>query len=148
MSKALQLLSLLEGHSVTVALHDFGVPTTKGKQFINTDIFGFELWDVPSEDPIVADNKVAKNYVSLFSNLTVIEKKEIRKYNATKQRIGLERSRVEKVYIPDSVWSRLKISSPNADQKLFMQCLYILYKSYNVRIVGMSEMNRIEILWY
>jgi hypothetical protein len=149
MSKAQDFLLLFcEGHTVTVALHDLGSSAGgKADLYVNTDIFGFELWDVPSEDPIVADNRVAKNYVGLFNNLTVIDKKEIRKYNSTKQRISLERSKVEKVFIPDRIWVRLSIPKPSADQKLFMQCLYLLFRDFKVRIVGMSDQFKIDRLW-
>ena len=146
MSKAGFFLSLCEDHLVTVALHD---PVSSSKNhYTNADFFGFELWDVPSSDPIVADHRIAKNYVGLFNNLAVIDKKDIRKYNSTKQRIGFERARVEKVYIPDNVWTRLKINNPREDQKIILQCLYLLFKNYGVRIVGMDDLRKIDSLWY
>jgi len=148
MSKARFFLSLCEEHLVTVALHDPGSPF-KNNYYTNADIFGFELWDVPSSDPIVADHKIAKNYVGLFNNLvSEIDKKDICKYNSTKQRIGLERARVEKIYIPDNVWIKLKIDKPRKDQKILLQCLYLLFKNYGVRIIGINDMRKIDSLWY
>ena len=146
MTKALDLLHLLEGSTVTVALQNVGDPSQK-EFYKTTHIFGFELWDVPTSDPIVSENKIAKNYVGLFNNLATIQKKKIRKYNPTKQRISIVRDDVEKVFIPDSVWAGLKISNPRKDQKLFLQCLYILFNKYKVRLVGMEDFNIIRKFW-
>lgn len=145
-SKAQYFISLCEERLVTVALHDPGSKEDNG-YYSNADIFGFELWDVPYEDSIIKGKRISKNYVGLFNNMIPILKKDIRKYNLSKQRIGFERSRVERIYIPDKVWSQLKITNPRADQKLLMQCLYILYKSHNVRIAAMQDMATIEYFW-
>lgn len=146
MTKAQEFLHLLEGSTVTVALHNVGDPGQK-EFYKTTHIFGFELWDVPSEDPIVSENRTAKNYVSLFSNLATIQKKKIRKYNSTKQRISIVRDDVEKIFIPDSVWAGLKISNPREDQRLLLQCLYILFNKYKVRLAGMEDFNVIRKFW-
>ena len=146
MTKAQVLLSLLEGSTVTVALHNVGDPNQQ-EYYTTTHIFGFELWDVPSDDPIVSENRIAKNYVGLFNNLATIQKKKIRKYNSTKHRISIVRDDVEKVYIPDSVWAGLKISNPRKDQKLLMQCLSILFSEYKVRLAGMEDFNVIRKFW-
>jgi len=108
MSRAKAFLHFLEGYTITVALHNPGSPDQK-EYYVNTHIFNFELWDVPSEDPIVKGNRKVTSYIGLFNNIAVINKKDIRKYNSTKQRISIERSTAEKIYIPDSVWVRLKI---------------------------------------
>ena len=146
MTKAQALLAILEGSTVTVALHNVGDPNQK-EYYTTTHIFGFELWDVPRSDSIVRENKIAKNYVGLFDNLATLEKKELRKYNPTKQRISIVRDDAEKVFIPDSVWAGLKISSPRKDQKLFLQCLNILFNRYKVRLAGMEDFNVIRKFW-
>jgi hypothetical protein len=146
MTKARSFLSLCEDYTVTVALHDPG-HIEDNEYYANAHIFGFELWGVPSIDPIVSKNRVVKSYVGLFNNMVVISKKDIRKYNLTKQRIFIERSRAERVYIPDKVWKDLNISEPRKDQKLLLQCLYILYKSYKVRIFGMQDFSNITRFW-
>jgi hypothetical protein len=146
MNKAQLFLSFCEDYTVTVALHNPGSPEQKD-YYVNTHIFNFELWDVPSDDPIVSGNKLAKNYVGLFNNLTTIVKKDIRKYNSTKQRISIELDTASKIFIPDNVWNQLKIVKPKRDQKLFLQCLSILYKQYKVRIMGMEDSSNIENFW-
>lgn len=146
MSKAQDFLSLCEERLVTVALHDPGYKGDDG-YYARADIFGFELWDVPYEDALLKGIKLARNYVSLFSNMTSIQKKDIRKYNLSKQRIGFPRSRVERIFIPDKVWTRLKISNPREDQKLLMQCLYILFKTHKVRVAAIQDSSVIEYFW-
>lgn len=145
MNKAQAFLSLCEGSLVTVALHNPGVP--KEVYYENTHIFGFELWDVPREDEIVSGNRLAKSYVGLYENLATIDKKAIREYNSTKQRISIERSTAEKIFIPDNVWIKLKIHKPREDQKLFLQCLNILYSKHKVRLAGMEDFNNIRNFW-
>jgi hypothetical protein len=146
MTKAQALLSFLEEYKVIVALHNPGSPEQK-EYYVNTHIFNFELWDVPSDDPIVSESKVAKSYVGLFNNAIVIDKKAIRKFNSSKERISIERNNAAKIYIPDSVWNQLKISKPRDDQKLLLQCLNILFKLYGVRIFGMEDFNNIKRFW-
>jgi hypothetical protein len=133
------LLSLNEERIITVALHNPVSKNSDGEYYTNADIFGFELWDVPYNDTVIKGKRISTNYAGLFNNLTPISKKEIKKYNSSKQRISFERARVEKVFIPDKVWNQLKIYHPRSDQKIFMQCLYLLFKNYNVRIVGIED---------
>ena len=146
MTKSSLFLSLCEEYLVTVALHDPG-HIENGEYYVNAHIFGFELWNVPSTDSIVKDNRIVKSYVGLYNNMAVIDKKEILKYNPTKRRIFIERSRAERVYIADKVWNDLKISEPRKDQKLLLQCLYILYKLHKVRIFGMQDFRIITRFW-
>jgi len=145
-TKSSLFLSLCEESLVTVALHNPGT-LVDDEYYTNAHIFGFELWNVPSTDPIVKDNRIVKSYVGLYNNMAVIDKKEILKYNRTKRRISIERSRAERIYIADKVWKDLKITEPRKEQELLLQCLYILYKLYKVRIFGMQDFRIITRFW-
>lgn len=142
MSKASSFLSSLqEERSIRIALHDPGTSFYR-----NAVVLYFELWDVPSTDPVLNDRREAKSYVGLFQNMQVIHKRKVLKYNSTKQRIGLERDRFSRIFIPDSVWKKVHILEPREDQKIFMQCVYLLYEKYGVRILGMEDMYKIRLM--
>lgn len=143
MTRANLIISMCEIRNITVALHDPGI--FEGF-YSNADIFGFELWDVPTIDPLLNGKKIASNYTSLFSNLAVIHKKDIRKHNDSKQRIGIEIRRLKEVYLPDNIWGRVNIETPRKDQILFMQCLYILFKEYGVKLIGMEERHNVHLM--
>lgn len=143
MSKALDLLELLDTESVVVALHNTGRKVL-GKYYSNVDIFGFELWEVPLNDPLLSNATVSHNPYELYANMVKLSKPKLRKYNPTKQRIGIQRYRAENIIIPDKVWIRLNIEEPTDYQTLLMQCLVILYKQHNVKIFGLENSQPIK----
>lgn len=142
MSKAFKLLSILEERTVTVALFSFRPKT--GVYFNNVDIFGFELWDIPVDDPVISDIKICTSPYELFSKMSKLNKSKLTKFNPTKQRIWLQRYIAEDIIIPDKVWIRLGIDDPSDDQVILMQCLVFLYKQYNVRIFGLDNQQVIK----
>ena len=140
MSKAQSFLTTIrEATDVVVAFHNPGYYTENVGFYKNADIIYFELWNLPSDNRLVRSRHIADNYIDLWNRTSVLNRSKLTPFNLSKKRVGYERVRLGRVYIPESVWMDLKIYDPRTDQKMYMAALNLLFLQHSVGIVGMRK---------